>query len=60
MPSCNAHWFQVKDIEIILIGINLDETTTNAVNEFVYFEDLINTTKADAYEGAVRFSKGLR
>ncbi|UCC20954.1 MAG: M20/M25/M40 family metallo-hydrolase [Promethearchaeota archaeon] len=45
MPSCDAHWFQERGIETILIGTGRDDTNAHAVDEFVYIDDLIKTTK---------------
>ena len=45
MPSTDAHWFQERGIETILIGTGRDDTNAHAADEFVYIEDLINTTK---------------
>jgi len=43
MPSTDAHWFQERGIETILFGAL--NWSCHAVDEFVYIEDLINTTK---------------
>ncbi|MFX0004601.1 MAG: M20 family metallopeptidase [Candidatus Hodarchaeota archaeon] len=48
MPSTDAHWFQERGIETILIGTGRGDTNAHTVDEFVYIEDLINTTKAYA------------
>ena len=45
MPSTDAHWFQERGIETILIGTGRSVTNTHGADEFVYIEDLINTTK---------------
>ncbi|MFX0006231.1 MAG: M20 family metallopeptidase [Promethearchaeota archaeon] len=45
MPSTDAHWFQERGIETILIGTGRNDTNTHDADEFVYIEDLINTTK---------------
>ncbi|MFX0176588.1 MAG: M20 family metallopeptidase [Candidatus Hodarchaeota archaeon] len=45
MPSTDAHWFQERDIETILIGTTRMGNRAHAEDEFVYIEDLINTTK---------------
>ncbi|MFX1418761.1 MAG: M20 family metallopeptidase [Promethearchaeota archaeon] len=45
MPSCDAHWFQERGIETILIGTGRDDTNAHAADEFVYIDDLIKTTK---------------
>ena len=48
MPSTDAHWFQERGIETILIGTGRNDTNAHAADEFVYIEDLINTTKTYA------------
>ena len=45
MPSTDAHWFQERGIETILIGTGRGDNNCHAADEFVYIEDLINTTK---------------
>jgi len=45
MPSSDAHWFQERGIETILIGTGRNDNNCHAADEFVYIEDLINTTK---------------
>ncbi|MFW9971303.1 MAG: M20 family metallopeptidase [Candidatus Odinarchaeota archaeon] len=45
MPSTDAHWFQERGIETILIGTGRVESNVHNADEFVYIEDLINTTK---------------
>ena len=45
MPSTDAHWFQEKGIETILIGTSRIDNRIHSADEFVYIEDLINTTK---------------
>jgi len=45
LPSTDAHWFQEKGIETILIGSSRLDNEVHAADEFVYIEDLINTTK---------------
>lgn len=45
MPSTDAHWFQERGIETIIIGTGRNENNCHAANEFVYIEDLINATK---------------
>jgi succinyl-diaminopimelate desuccinylase len=45
MPSTDAHWFQERGIETILIGTGRNDNNCHAADEFVYIEDLINTTK---------------
>jgi acetylornithine deacetylase/succinyl-diaminopimelate desuccinylase family protein len=45
MPSTDAHWFQERGIETIIIGTGRNENNCHAEDEFVYIEDLINATK---------------
>ncbi|MFX1304241.1 MAG: M20 family metallopeptidase [Promethearchaeota archaeon] len=45
MPSTDAHWFQERGIETILIGTGRNDTNAHAADEFVYIKDLINATK---------------
>jgi len=45
MPSTDAHWFQERNIETILIGTSRVDNKIHSSDEFVYIEDLINTTK---------------
>ncbi len=45
MPSTDAHWFQERNIETILIGSSRIDNKIHSSDEFVYIEDLINTTK---------------
>ncbi len=45
LPSTDAHWFQERNIPTILIGASRGDTNPHAEDEFVYIEDLINTTK---------------
>lgn len=45
MPSTDAHWFQERGIETILIGTGRNDNNCHAADEFVYIDDLINTTK---------------
>ena len=45
MPSTDAHWFQERGIETILIGSSRLDNNIHSADEFVYIEDLINTTK---------------
>lgn len=45
MPSTDAHWFQERGIETIIIGTGRGDNNCHAADEFVYIEDLINTTK---------------
>ncbi len=44
-PTTDAHWFQERGIETILIGTIGVDNSAHAEDEFVYIEDLINTTK---------------
>ena len=45
LPSTDAHWFQERGIPTILIGASRGDNNPHAEDEFVYIEDLINTTK---------------
>ena len=45
MPSTDAHWFQEREIVTIIIGTGRGDNNCHAADEFVYIEDLINTTK---------------
>jgi len=45
MPSTDAHWFQERGIETILIGVSRGDNSIHCTDEFVYIEDLINATK---------------
>ena len=45
MPSTDAHWFQEKGIETILIGNSRLDNNIHSADEFVYIDDLINNTK---------------
>lgn len=45
IPSTDAHLFQQKGIETILIGPLRGENNYHAQDEFVYIEDVINVTK---------------
>ncbi len=45
MPGSDAHWFQNRGIETILIGTSRGENNLHAADEFVYIKDLINVTK---------------
>ena len=45
LPSTDAHWFQERGIPTVLIGASRGDTNVHAEDEFVYIEDLINTTK---------------
>jgi succinyl-diaminopimelate desuccinylase len=48
MPSTDAHWFQERGIETILVGASRMDNNAHAADEFVYIEDLINLTKVFA------------
>ncbi len=48
MPSTDAHWFQERGIETILVGASRRDNNAHAIDEFVYVEDLINLTKVFA------------
>ena len=45
MPSTDAHWFQEKGIETILVGASRYDNNWHSADEFVYIEDLLNVTK---------------
>ncbi|MHA1489866.1 MAG: M20 family metallopeptidase [Promethearchaeota archaeon] len=45
IPTTDAHWFQERGIETILIGTIGGDNNAHAEDEFVYIDDLINTTK---------------
>ena len=45
MPSTDAHWFQEKGIETILVGASRYDNNWHSADEFVYIEDLMNLTK---------------
>ena len=45
LPSTDAHWFQERGIPTVLIGSSRGDNNAHAEDEFVYIEDLINTTK---------------
>ncbi|TKJ28021.1 MAG: hypothetical protein CEE42_00630 [Promethearchaeota archaeon Loki_b31] len=45
MPSTDAHWFQEREIDTILVGASAMDNNWHAANEFVYIDDLIKTTK---------------
>lgn len=45
MPSTDAHWFQERRIPTILIGSTREDNNIHSADEFVYIEDLLNTTK---------------
>ncbi|MFX1324014.1 MAG: M20 family metallopeptidase [Promethearchaeota archaeon] len=48
MPSTDAHWFQERGIETILIGTSRIDNNIHTTDEFVLIDDLINTTKVYA------------
>ncbi|MFX0137992.1 MAG: M20 family metallopeptidase, partial [Candidatus Hodarchaeota archaeon] len=45
IPTTDAHYFQSKGIETITIGPFRGDNNIHAQDEFVYINDLINTTK---------------
>jgi len=45
LPTTDAHFFQQKGIETILIGPFRGDNNIHSTDEFVYIEDLINVTK---------------
>ncbi len=45
IPTTDAHWFQEKGIKTVLFGPIRAINKPHATDEFVYIEDLINTTK---------------
>jgi acetylornithine deacetylase/succinyl-diaminopimelate desuccinylase-like protein len=45
MPSTDAHWFQERGIETILVGASRYDNNWHSADEFVYIEDLMNVTK---------------
>jgi succinyl-diaminopimelate desuccinylase len=45
LPSTDAHWFQERGIPTVLIGSSREDNNPHAKDEFVYIDDLINTTK---------------
>ncbi len=45
MPSTDAHWFQERHIDTILVGVSRPDNRFHAADEFVYLDDLINLTK---------------
>ncbi|MCK4380918.1 MAG: M20/M25/M40 family metallo-hydrolase [Candidatus Lokiarchaeota archaeon] len=45
IPTTDAHIFQEKGIETVLIGSLRGENNYHAQDEFVYIDDVINTTK---------------
>jgi succinyl-diaminopimelate desuccinylase len=48
MPSTDAHWFQERGIETVIIGTSRVDNNIHTVDEFVHIDDLINTTKVFA------------
>jgi succinyl-diaminopimelate desuccinylase len=48
MPSTDAHWFQERGIETVIIGSSRIDNNIHTVDEFVHIDDLINTTKVFA------------
>ncbi|MEJ2295092.1 MAG: M20/M25/M40 family metallo-hydrolase [Candidatus Lokiarchaeota archaeon] len=45
MPSTDAHWFQERKMPTILIGSTREDNNIHSADEFVYIDDLFNTTK---------------
>ncbi len=45
LPTTDAHFFQQKGIETILIGPTRAENNIHSVDEFVYIKDLLDVTK---------------
>ena len=45
LPTTDAHWFQEKGIDTILIGATRSDNKAHAEDEFVYIDDLIDITK---------------
>jgi succinyl-diaminopimelate desuccinylase len=45
ISTTDAHWFQERGIDTILIGATRSENNAHAEDEFVYIDDLINVTK---------------
>ncbi|MFX0138613.1 MAG: M20 family metallopeptidase [Candidatus Hodarchaeota archaeon] len=45
IPTTDAHWFQEKGIETVLYGASQANNNIHTADEFVYIEDLMNTTK---------------
>ncbi len=45
IPTTDAHWFQEKGIETILVGGTRGDNNVHTKDEFVYIEDLIDLTK---------------
>ena len=45
IPTTDAHWFQEKGIETIIIGGSRMENNIHAPDEFVFIEDLMDLTK---------------
>ncbi|MHA1885731.1 MAG: M20 family metallopeptidase, partial [Promethearchaeota archaeon] len=48
MPSTDAHWFQERGIETVIIGTSRAENNIHTIDENVNIEDLINVTKVYA------------
>ncbi|MFW9875735.1 MAG: M20/M25/M40 family metallo-hydrolase, partial [Candidatus Thorarchaeota archaeon] len=48
IPTTDAHWFQERGIETILVGCIRGDNNIHAEDEFVYIDDLINLTKVYA------------
>ncbi|MEJ2249889.1 MAG: M20 family metallopeptidase [Candidatus Lokiarchaeota archaeon] len=45
IPTTDAHWFQEKGIETILVGSIRPENKIHSEDEFIYIKDLIDLTK---------------
>jgi acetylornithine deacetylase/succinyl-diaminopimelate desuccinylase-like protein len=45
IPTTDAHWFQERGIDTILIGSIRPENKVHAEDEFVYITDIIELTK---------------
>jgi acetylornithine deacetylase/succinyl-diaminopimelate desuccinylase-like protein len=45
IPTTDAHWFQERGIETILVGCTRGDNNVHTKDEFVYIEDLIDLTK---------------
>lgn len=45
IPTTDAHWFQERGIDTILIGSIRPENKVHAEDEFVYIDDLLELTK---------------
>ena len=56
IPTTDAHWFQERGIETILVGGTRGDNNVHTKDEFVYIEDLINLTKIYALT-ALNYSK---